>query len=63
MKTGLFWILWGVAIIIFGLVTIWPWPLGSAWSSWVCVGEGIVMILVGVGLVNIEKKRDRKNGL
>jgi hypothetical protein len=57
MKLGLLWIIWGVAMIVFGLVTIWPWTWGSAWSSWVAVGYGVVIIIFGIGLLVSEKKQ------
>jgi len=56
MKAGLLWILWGIAMIIFGLVTIWPWPWCSAWSSWVCVGEGGLFIIIGIAYLIRGKK-------
>ena len=45
---GIVWFISGVAAIVFGLVAIWPWPWGSAWSSWVVVGEGGIFIVIGI---------------
>lgn len=38
----------GLLVIIVGLVTIWPWPFGHAWSSLVMVGEGIMVVVWGI---------------
>ena len=58
MKAGLYFILWGIAVIIFGLVIIWPWQWGSAWSSWVAVGEGTIITITGIVFMVYENRKN-----
>jgi hypothetical protein len=57
MNTGLSLIVCGFIDFCFGVVTIWPWQLGSALSSWVCIGVGAIIVIWGI----IELNKGRKH--